>query len=128
MIPRSAQEAQTTAPPPEQAKTPVDFARLSLLPPVETRQRPGDGNFGGRYQRPDEEMAAIWAEAVAETRELLATGRDRVRDALAARSAAPVASGRVPCSGPATPAPSIRRCLQPTEASSRSNRATLAAG
>ena len=62
--------------PPEEAKAPVDFARLSRLPPAETRQGLGDGNFGGRYQRPDGEMAAIWAEAVAETRELLASGWD----------------------------------------------------
>jgi creatinine amidohydrolase len=31
----------------------------------------GDGNFSGYYQRSDEEMAAIWAEAVQETRTLL---------------------------------------------------------
>ena len=30
----------------------------------------GDGNFSGYYQRSDEEMAAIWAEAVQETRAL----------------------------------------------------------
>jgi creatinine amidohydrolase len=34
----------------------------------------GDGNFAGRYQRDDAEMAAIWAVAVEETRALLETG------------------------------------------------------
>src|SRR6185295_4169464 len=67
---------RTATRPPDQAKPPIDFARLAPLSPAETRQGLGDGNFGGRYQRSDEEMAAIWAEAVAETRELLATGWD----------------------------------------------------
>ena len=39
--------------------------------PVRVREAVGDGNFGGRYIRPDEEMLAIWAVAVAETRALL---------------------------------------------------------
>lgn len=34
----------------------------------------GDGNFGGYYERPDEEMQAIWDVAVTETRELLEGG------------------------------------------------------
>ena len=32
----------------------------------------GDGNFGGRYARPDDDMLALWAVAVEETRALLA--------------------------------------------------------
>ncbi|HWJ13606.1 MAG TPA: hypothetical protein VNS10_07670, partial [Gemmatimonadaceae bacterium] len=31
----------------------------------------GDGNYGGRYQRPDAEMLALWEVAVDETRSLL---------------------------------------------------------
>ena len=31
-----------------------------------------DGNFGGLYQRDDEDMLAIWAIAVEEVRDLLA--------------------------------------------------------
>lgn len=31
----------------------------------------GDGNFGGWYQRPDEEMLALWRIAVAETRTVI---------------------------------------------------------
>jgi creatinine amidohydrolase len=33
-----------------------------------------DGNFGGRYQRSDDEMIKIWRAGVDETRELLASG------------------------------------------------------
>ncbi len=31
----------------------------------------GDGNYGGVYQRPDDEMQAIWDIAIAETRALI---------------------------------------------------------
>jgi creatinine amidohydrolase len=34
----------------------------------------GDGNYGGVYQRPDEEMLAIWQVAVEETRAVLEEG------------------------------------------------------
>ena len=34
----------------------------------------GDGNYGGLYQRSDEEMLALWSVAVEETRELIASG------------------------------------------------------
>jgi len=36
----------------------------------------GDGNYGGYYQRADEEMLALWDVAIAETRALLAEGWD----------------------------------------------------
>jgi len=35
------------------------------------REYLGDGNFGGRYHRSDEDMQSIWDVAVAETRELM---------------------------------------------------------
>ncbi|MCB0080833.1 MAG: creatininase family protein [Caldilineaceae bacterium] len=40
----------------------------------ELRTALGDGNFGGNYQRSDEEMLSIWQVAVAETRALLEEG------------------------------------------------------
>ncbi len=40
----------------------------------EMRALIGDGNFNGYYQRPDEEMLAIWQVAVAETRALINEG------------------------------------------------------
>jgi creatinine amidohydrolase len=48
-----------------------DMTRLRLLAPKEVRAFLGDGNFGGLYQRSDDEMAAIWDVAVAETCALL---------------------------------------------------------
>jgi len=59
---------------PQERKPMVDLARLRQLPPVQVRELLGDGNFGGLPEQPDEEMAAIWAVAVAETRELLEAG------------------------------------------------------
>jgi creatinine amidohydrolase len=49
----------------------IDLARMRLLGPEALRANLGDGNFGGRYQRADEDMLAIWQVAVAETRDLL---------------------------------------------------------
>jgi creatinine amidohydrolase len=56
---------------PEQRKPMVDFEKMRVQDPVGVRAMLGDGNFGGYYQRPDEEMHAIWDIAVAETRSLM---------------------------------------------------------
>ena len=56
---------------PQEQKPMIDFAKLRMLDAADTRRYLGDGNFGGLYERPDQEMLAIWEEAVAETRELL---------------------------------------------------------
>jgi len=48
-----------------------DLARIRLLDPRALREYLVDGNFGGRYQRSDEEMLALWQVAVEETRALL---------------------------------------------------------
>lgn len=56
--------------PPEQ-KPMSDLTRLRLLDPAALRTYLGDGNYGGLYQRPDEDMLALWQVAVEETRELL---------------------------------------------------------
>ena len=61
------------ASPPEQ-KPMVDFAKLKMLPPKGARELLGDGNFGGYYQRPDEEMQALWETAIAEARDQLENG------------------------------------------------------
>lgn len=45
-----------------------------LLSPQDFRTALGDGNFGGFYQRPDEEMLAIWQVGVQETRDMLTEG------------------------------------------------------
>ncbi len=56
---------------PEAAKVMTDLDRLRLLSPDEVRGTLGDGNFGGLYQRGDDEMQAIWQVAVEETRALI---------------------------------------------------------
>lgn len=57
--------------PADEVKEMVDTDRLRTLPPFEARNLLEDGNFGGRTQRPDAEMLAIWTVAVQETRDLL---------------------------------------------------------
>ncbi len=56
---------------PTGSKTPVDVARSRHLPPVAMRAVLGDGNFAGLYQRPDEDMLALWKVGVEEARERL---------------------------------------------------------
>lgn len=56
---------------PDGDKPVLDLARFHTLPPFEARTLLDDGNFGGRTQRGDNEMLAIWAVAVEETRALL---------------------------------------------------------
>jgi creatinine amidohydrolase len=56
---------------PVTARPMVDLARVRALDPVALRQYLGDGNFGGLYQRSDDEMLALWQTAVDETRALL---------------------------------------------------------
>jgi creatinine amidohydrolase len=52
----------------------VDHAKVRVLDPVALREYLGDGNYGGLYQRPDEDMLALWQVAVDETRALLTGG------------------------------------------------------
>ena len=56
---------------PTQQKPMIDLARMRVMSPKGVRVYLGDGNFGGYYERPDEEMLAIWKIAVEETRALL---------------------------------------------------------
>ena len=48
-----------------------DLERLRQLDPKSVREYLKDGNYGGRYQRDDEEMMKIWRVGVEETRALL---------------------------------------------------------
>ena len=54
--------------PPDAAKPMVDLARLRAADPVAARRLLGDGNFGGRYQRPDADVRVVWQAGVAEAR------------------------------------------------------------
>lgn len=56
---------------PSGAKPMIDTERMRLHDPRGVRAMLGDGNFGGVYQRPDEDTDRVWAVAVAETRALL---------------------------------------------------------
>lgn len=56
---------------PTQQKPMIDLARMRVMGPEAVKAYLGDGNFGGYYERPDEEMHAIWDVAVNETRALL---------------------------------------------------------
>ncbi len=59
---------------PTQQKPMVDLAHMRAMNPSGVKALLGDGNFGGYYERPDEEMQAIWDVAVKETRDLLEGG------------------------------------------------------
>lgn len=59
---------------PDVPKPLLDPSRVRSVDPQRVREYLGDGNFGGRYRRPDEEMMAVWAIGVEETRATIATG------------------------------------------------------
>lgn len=52
-------------------KAMIDLARMRLLDAAGVRAYLGDGNFGGAYQKPDEDMMKVWRAGVEETREAL---------------------------------------------------------
>ena len=56
--------------PPHQ-KPMSDPEKVRRMDPKSAREYLNDGNYGGLYQRSDEEMMQIWRTAVEETRELL---------------------------------------------------------
>jgi creatinine amidohydrolase len=56
---------------PNTQKPMSDMTKLRQLNPKELRAYLMDGNFGGYYQRSDEELLALWQTGVEETRELL---------------------------------------------------------
>ncbi len=57
---------------PSARKPLLDAARIRDLTPAEARCYLGDGNFGGYYQRPDEDVLAVWRTGVEETRAVIA--------------------------------------------------------
>ena len=56
---------------PMEQKAATDLDRIRQLDPKELRVYLKDGNWGGVYQRSDDEMSKIWSVGVEETRELL---------------------------------------------------------
>lgn len=61
---------------PGEQKPMIDIAKYQRVDPGAKRQLIGDGNFGGLYQRDDEEVLAMWDIAVAETRAVIETDWD----------------------------------------------------
>lgn len=59
------------APAPPGAKAAVDMALMKAAAPAQVRAMLDDGSFGGPWQRPDDDMLAIWETGVAETRAAL---------------------------------------------------------
>lgn len=57
---------------PETQKPMMRLDRFQQLDPGAKRKHLGDGNYGGLYQRGDEDMLAIWQVAVEETRAIIA--------------------------------------------------------
>lgn len=59
---------------PAEGKPMIDARRLAVSGPAEVRELLEDGSYGGRYQRPDDEMLEMWQTGVEEVRELLESG------------------------------------------------------
>ena len=59
---------------PREQKPMVDVERMKTIGPAASRDFIGDGNYGGYYQRSDEEMLAMWNVAVEETRTIMREG------------------------------------------------------
>ncbi len=59
---------------PATQKPMMSIDRFQQLDPVAKKELLGDGNYGGLYQRSDEDMLAIWRVAVDETRAVVSDG------------------------------------------------------
>jgi len=60
--------------PPRGRKEAVDLSGTTEISPARWRRLVGDGSFGGWYERPDDEVLALWQLAVEETRAVLREG------------------------------------------------------
>jgi len=61
------------APAPSGQKPMADLNRLRALSPQGVKDLLGDGNYGGAYEKPDEQMLSIWRVGVEETRAAIAS-------------------------------------------------------
>ena len=59
---------------PARAKPMVDLAVMRRRDSAGVRELVGDGSFGGRYERPQEDMNRVWRAAVEEARDVLEHG------------------------------------------------------
>jgi hypothetical protein len=51
------------------------LAKLHSMSPERVREYTRDGDFASYYERPDEEMLALWRSGVEETRHIIANDR-----------------------------------------------------
>ncbi len=56
---------------PRERKAMIDTERMRMTGPAGARAVIGDGNFGGLYERPEEDVMALWQVAVEETRDVI---------------------------------------------------------
>jgi creatinine amidohydrolase len=56
---------------PEGVKQPIDMVALRSVGPDGVRELIGDGNYGGAYVKPDEQMVEMWRVGVEETRRVI---------------------------------------------------------
>ena len=56
---------------PDGQKPMIDIARMRMMGAAGVRAYLGDGNFGGAYEKPDDQMMRVWSAGVEETREAL---------------------------------------------------------
>lgn len=59
---------------PDTRKPMLDLAHFLQVDPGRKKELLGDGNYGGLYQRSDEDMLALWQVAIEETRALMTDG------------------------------------------------------
>jgi len=59
---------------PQERKPMADISRMRELDPLEVRELLGDGSLGGLYERPDEDVLAVWRAGVEEVRDLISGG------------------------------------------------------
>ena len=59
---------------PAEQKPMIDLGHFSRVDPVAKQALLGDGNYGGLYQRGDDDMMAMWRVAIEETRTLMRDG------------------------------------------------------
>jgi creatinine amidohydrolase len=59
---------------PDEAKPMIEQARLRVADPAGVRRLLGDGSYGGRYARSDDDVLAVWRAGVEEVRDLLRDG------------------------------------------------------
>ena len=59
---------------PREQKPMMPMDRFQPLDPKAKKALLGDGNYGGLYQRSDDDMLALWRIAVEETRSVISDG------------------------------------------------------